>query len=153
VDSPPSPLIKASSRRKETFQNRLQSLGPSREITCQKSCDIRGSDRHGQPQISVTSACSSTQHMSRPTKRIGCLGSSSNMTHHCRQSHDTGHEVDRETDRHLMKFFEEEMRMKRLNSKVSPLLKTRSTDKAEFRENLPHVVKSLEQSTVTGISH
>ena len=105
-----------------------------------------------QSQISVTAACSSTPRMSRPTKKIGCLGSSSNMTHRCRRSYDTGHEVDRETDRHLMKFVEEEMRTKRSNSKVSPLSKTRSSDKAEFQENRPHVVKSLGQSMVTGIS-
>ncbi len=156
VNAPSFPSIPVGGRRTSRdptpAQHRSQSLGPSK-ATPRNSRDRRSTDRRGISQAPgnnatpVSTTRSSSRGLTRPTKKIGCLGSSSNMTRH--RSRDACREEAREStakDRHMMKSFEEEMRMRRSNSKVSPLSKTRLSTTSRIRGNSPCGTKYLGHS-------
>lgn len=163
VNAPSFPSIPVGGRRTSRdptpVQHRSQSLGPSKS-TPRNSRDRRSIDRRGISQASgnnatpVSTTRSSSRGLSRPTKKIGCLGSSSNMTRH--RSRDAGREEAREStakDRHMIKSFEEEMRMRRSNSIVSPLSKTRLSASSKIRGKSPCGTKDLGKSTYHRIDH
>lgn len=136
VASPPT--MRASWRpeiRDSTpLHHRSQSLEPSREATHQylKRSDIRSSDRCGRSRASghltpATNVGSLSRRISKPTRKIGCLGSSSNMTRHlARDGFEEGTDT-KDEDRQMMKLFEMEMRMKRSNPEKTSLSNRRSS--------------------------